>query len=69
MSDKQRFSFLIRSKEREVLRRLSEAMDRSEGAVLRTLIRQAERSLMDAVLPLDNLAHKPPRAEVCHVQN
>jgi hypothetical protein len=65
MSDKRRFGFLIRPKEREALKRLSEAMDRSEGAVLRTLIRQAERDILPADLAPTNRAYVQPQPEVC----
>jgi hypothetical protein len=45
MPDKQRFSFLLRPDERATLRMLAELADRSEGATLRQLIRQAAREL------------------------
>lgn len=47
MSDKLRFSFLMRPREAEALKRIAEAMDRSQGAALRTLIRKADRELYD----------------------
>ena len=45
MSDKQRFSFLLRLDERADLQRLAEDAHRSQGAVLRLLIRQAIRNV------------------------
>ncbi len=45
MSDKVPFTFLIRDDERAELKRLAKSMDRSEGATLRLLIRQATRDL------------------------
>lgn len=63
MNDKQRFAFLIRPKEREALKRLSEVMDRSEGAVLRTLIRRAERRLQTTDQPQPAPAHEVTRAK------
>jgi len=47
MSDKATFRVSHPPTEREMLKRLSETMDRSEGATLRTLIRQAARELND----------------------
>lgn len=41
MSDKKHFTFLIRLEERETLKRISKATERSEGATLRWLIREA----------------------------
>jgi hypothetical protein len=63
MRDKQRFAFLIRPNEREILKRLSEAMDRSEGATLRTLIRQAGKELGKTPARADLPCDKTP-AEV-----
>ena len=65
-ADMQRFAFLIRPKEREALKRLSEAMDRSEGAVLRTLIRQAEHGLLLPADPQPPDLPQPGPREVRH---
>ena len=43
MSNKERFSFLLRPEERADLQRLAAEVDRSQGATLRLLIRQAAR--------------------------
>jgi len=45
MSDKTSFTFLIRSDERLALKRLAMMTERSEGATLRWLIRNAARDL------------------------
>jgi hypothetical protein len=45
MSDKTPFTFLIRSDERLTLKRLAKMTERSEGATLRWLIRNAARDL------------------------
>ncbi len=46
MPPKKRFSFLIRPEEREILQELSKKMDRSAGAVIRTLLRNEGRHLL-----------------------
>jgi len=55
MSDKVRFSFLLRPGEYADLGRIAEAMDRSRGAALRTLIRERSRGL----LPVDATPAQP----------
>jgi hypothetical protein len=47
MSDKQRFSFFIRSDERRILKILAAIHNRSEGATLRLLIRSSARELLN----------------------
>lgn len=65
MSDKTRFMFLIRPSEREALKRLAEAFDRSEGATLRLLIRNASRLGLITPLILDQKISNPcPEAKV-----
>ena len=44
MNNKTRFSFLVRPDERVALQRLARLDDRSQGATLRRLIRQAARA-------------------------
>lgn len=43
MSDKQSFSCLLRPEERKVLRQMADLAERSESAMVRTLIREAAR--------------------------
>jgi len=50
MGSKQRFTFLIRRDERAILKHLSQVMDRSEAATLRTLIRRAAHEIADCQL-------------------
>lgn len=45
MNKRQRFTFFLRPDERLQLQRLAELADRSQGAMLRYLIRQAAREL------------------------
>jgi len=58
MSDKRPFTFLIRPSERVALRTLARNSERSEGAVLRLLIREAARELVKRT------DEQPPRTEV-----
>lgn len=44
MSDKQPFSCLLRPEERAALRQMAHAAERSESAMVRTLIREAARA-------------------------
>lgn len=62
MSDKQRFTFLLRPDERAVLRRLARTVDRSEGATLRLLIRRVGKEFG---LTTDGLSssHNNPRVQ------
>jgi hypothetical protein len=50
MGDKVRFSFLLRPGEVKALKRIAESMDRSQGAALRTLIRERAQELERAGL-------------------
>lgn len=50
MINKKRFTFLIRPEERKALRELAQATDRSEGATIRQLIRQASKGLPSEML-------------------
>jgi hypothetical protein len=63
MSDKQRFSCLLRPNERAKLKRYSQILDRSEGATLRYLINHADR-----ILPAEPSTAQPQQAQgVQHV--
>jgi len=53
MSDRIRFQVLLRPQEAVALKRIAEAMDRSQGAALRTLIRNHARELEQAGLLAD----------------
>jgi hypothetical protein len=44
VSDKQSFSFLIRPSERQALKAMAQHAERSESAMVRTLIREAARA-------------------------
>lgn len=47
MSDKKPFMFLIRPNERQTLKQLAKTFDRSEGATVRLLIRNAAQVLAE----------------------
>ncbi len=61
MADKRRFSFLMRQREAEALKRIAEVMDRSQGAALRILIRRADRELADMPMPTNSLTQAADR--------
>jgi len=59
-----RFSFLLRPGEMTALKRIAEVMDRSQGATLRTLIREAAREL-----PADPTPVAPQPSPVVEVEH
>jgi hypothetical protein len=68
MADKLRFSFLMRPREAEALKRIAESMDRSQGAALRTLIRKADREIERAGLLPTDTTPTPSTAQPQHTQ-
>ena len=67
MRDKRRFSFLLRPNERTALLRLAQISDRSQGATLRRLIRQAAQ--VHDLWPLPNPTTQDRRAETKEVRH
>jgi len=63
MRDKRRFSFLLRPDERTALQRLARISDRSQGATLRYLIRQAAKVHDLWPLPNPDTQDRPTETE------